>query len=258
MNVKKLTPLFLLTICTSLLLVQCTVYTTKEKDPVFNRDSKSIFYDITGVIGAAEVNVTGTETKTDGKTASELRISLINPKQLPTDTSEISQIGNEIATIIKRSLKNDDAFNSYKVLFINRHTDGAITKSTSVSRNYEYENIRNYAFVVTLGTQIDSSKGRAFGKSTFNQNDVNIVVSLSYYDYDRNIPAQVKMIKETDTAFLLMTTRDLGKLNPGHNYLVLNWKVADFYKTDGMKRGVYRFDYFIRDTLVGSRTFTLL
>jgi len=234
------------------------VTTTKRKEPVFSRDTKSLFYDITGVIRVPEINIVGKETNTNGTTFSELTISLLNPNQLPTDNTELNQIALEIATIVKQALKNSDSFNSYKVLFVHRKIDGVVTKTTSVGRIYKYEEIRNYAYIVTLGDGFDSTVSRAVGKSTFSSNDAKIISVLGYYDLDPNIVGQVKMFKETDTALILLTTRGLGKLNPGHNYVAINWIVADFYKTDGLKTGNYRFDYFIRDTLVGSRTFTLL
>ena len=257
-NVIKPTCQFLLTISVSLLLIQCTVTTTKRKDPVFNADTKSIFYNITGVVRASEINVTGVETTTNGKIVSELTISLLNPEQLPADTNEIDHISREIATIVKDALKNADSFDSYKVLFVHRNVDRAVTGSRSLGRIYKYDSIKNYAYTVTLGDRFDSSVSRAVGKSTFNQDDAQIVSILSYYDLDADIEGKVKMFKETDTGLLLLTTRDLGKLTPGHNYFGMNWKIADFYKLVGLNEGNYRLDYFIRDTLVGSRTFRLL
>src|ERR1043165_740708 len=100
----------ILTLCVSLLMIQCTVTTTKKKDPIFNTDSKSLFSDITGIIPAQEIAIAGTETNTNGKINSELTITILNPKQVPEDTAEIDQIALQIAVTVKQAVKNSESF----------------------------------------------------------------------------------------------------------------------------------------------------
>ena len=256
-NLKKTLILPLFIVYASLLFLECTVTTNKRKDPVYNTDTKSIFYNITAVVRAPEINIVGAESNTNGKIVSELRISIVNPKQLPTDTADLTQIGREITTIVKQALKNADAFNNYKVLFVYRDTAGAVTKTTSVSRSYKSEDITNYAYTVSLGDHFDTSISRAAGKSKFSKNDSEIFCALSYYDYNTNSSGQLKLFKKTDTATLLLTTRDLGKLEPGHNYVLYTWNVSDFYRLPGLNSGDYWVEYLIRDTSVGSKSFSL-
>ena len=83
-------------------------------------------------------------------------------------------------------------------------------------------------------------------------------MAIKYYDHIPNSPLLVKMFKQTDNGEILLTARDLGKLEPGYNYSYTKLKVDEFYKEQDLNSGFYRVEYLVRDSIVGTKLFRLL
>ena len=117
---------FALSVCSS-----CTTTVTKAKAPVFNTGTKVIQEDILRLTKCEHINVSGKEITTEGKSKSTVEISILNGQSLPTDNNEIKALGKSIAEEIKKSLKDPNEYEEYKVLFVTKKTDGSVTKSFS-------------------------------------------------------------------------------------------------------------------------------
>ena len=123
--------IYQLLICFSILLVGCTMTTTKTKDPVFN-DMIKVQEDLAEVVIAENINLNGKEITTNKKATSELEVVITNAEAVPTDDKERKSLSKSIATIIKNNLKEPNDFNKYEVLFVTKVENGAVTTSKSV------------------------------------------------------------------------------------------------------------------------------
>jgi hypothetical protein len=242
----------------SLLLFCCTVTTTKKKPPVFSKSDDSISRDVNSIILTQEIDVHGKEITSNGKVSSELTVNLINPKNLPSDSSERNRIAEEVAAILKLSLKDPNSFDSYKVLFVHRVIEGSVTKDNYTGQIYKSETLKSYIYDVSLGDKFDSSIFRAIGKNIFSNNDPEIVSAFTYYNAVPNLPIALKMYKETDSGSVLLTVREQGQSKAGNNYLLNKFKVADFYKIKQLNSADYKIEYVLNDSIAGVKAFKLL
>jgi hypothetical protein len=239
-------------------LNSCTTTTTRIKAAALTISNDSMARDVNSLILNQEVNIHGVENTTDGKTNTELTISIINPQNLPADTSEQNQICEQVASLFKHALKDRAAYDVLKVLLVHRVTDGSVTKSFHYGRSFKSGELNTYTYVVTLGNQLDSSTSRAFGKTIFSKSDATIISVFTYYNTTPDNPIAFKLYKDTDTAHLLLTTRSVGKTVAGNVKLVNKLTVADIYKVPQMSSGDYRIEYVVANNVVGSRRFKLL
>jgi hypothetical protein len=258
MNFKKAFYHITLTAVFSILLFRCTLTTTNTKAAVFRTSNDSIARDINSIILTQEVNLHGEEITTNKKVRSVLTVNLINPQALPNDTTERNKIGEHVAELLKHLLKNQNEFDSYKVLFVNRAIDGAVTKSTYTGEIYDSKSLANRIYIVSIGDKLDSSTFRAIGKTTFSNEDIEIILGFKYYYASLNSPIKFKMYKETDSGSILLTTRNIGQTKPGNNYVYCKLNVTDFYKITGLGSGAYRVKYLLNDSVVETRFFKLL
>ena len=250
--------LLLSIILTSFFLLECTFTTTIKKNPAFTIRSDSIARDLKSIILTEEINVNGIESKTNGKSKSELTIELINPKLLPIDTSNLYETGEQVATLVKHLLKDPGQYDYFKVLFIQRKTNEGITKSNYTEQTYKSNDLKNYIRMVTLGDQFDPSTSRAIGKSVFSRDDSEIITAFKYYNVAPYSPVAFKMFKETDSVNLLLMSKNQGQTEPGNNFFLMNLKVSDFYKIKELGSGYYKIEYTLNDTVVGTKSFRLL
>ena len=133
---------FFICICIMISFLACQYTTTRMKDPTFSRDAKSLSKDINNVILTQSINVNGEEIITNGKSRSELTISLINPKNIPADTSGRMMILGHVASIIKYALSDTNEYMIYNVYFVNRSTKDHVTNTTSIGDSYKSEEIK--------------------------------------------------------------------------------------------------------------------
>ena len=123
-------------------LLACQFTSTRMKDPAFSRDAKSLSQDINKVILTQSVNVNGEEIITNGKSRSELTISLINPQNMPADTAGRMMMLGHVASIIKYALSDTNEYMNYNVYFVNRSTKHHITNTTSIGNSFKSEEIK--------------------------------------------------------------------------------------------------------------------
>jgi len=119
----------------SLLIAGCTFTTTKTKDPVFN-DQAKVQQELTRLVSAENINLDGKEISTNGKSESELEISITNGTDIPSGGEERKSLGKSIATTVKKNLKDVSEFNIYKVLFVTEVQTGASTKRSWVGNTF--------------------------------------------------------------------------------------------------------------------------
>jgi hypothetical protein len=213
---------------------------------------------VNSIILTQEIDVHGKEVTSNGKVTTELTVNLINPKNLPSDSSERNRIAEEVAIILKQSLKDPNSFNFYKILFVHRTIEGAVTKDNYTGQIYKSETLKNYIYDVSLGDKFDSSTFRAIGKNMFSNDDGEIVSAFTYYNAVPNSSIALKMYKETDSGSVLLTVREQGQTKAGNNYLVNKFKIADFYKIKQLNSGDYRIEYVVNDSSAGIKSFKLL
>jgi hypothetical protein len=93
------------------------------------------------IVQCENIGVYGREITTNGKSSSELEISIINGKNIPADDTEMKALGKTIATDIKKSLKDQNEYNEYTVLFVTQVKDGVETKRTWRGNNFKSEEL---------------------------------------------------------------------------------------------------------------------
>jgi hypothetical protein len=114
-----------------LLALSCTFTSIKPNTPDFITDQKTIATDIKRLIDPQEISLSGSDLKTQGQSTSELAITLINAENPPKVQDQFSHLAKEIAQLLKRSLKNENQYDRYKIIFLFEKTSGIVTKSKS-------------------------------------------------------------------------------------------------------------------------------
>jgi hypothetical protein len=122
-------------------LFSCTFTTTKHKDPTFTTSLDSITNDITSLVVCENISLDGTEVITNGHSSGNLSIQLINSRNLPTDSSEITSIEKRIAKEIKDNLKDKNEYDTYSVYFISKETKGVVMKTNSTGYIFESKDL---------------------------------------------------------------------------------------------------------------------
>lgn len=121
----------LLFVSAVILMVSCTITTTKTKDPVFT-DMSKVQNEMVTLVRAENIHISGKEITTKKKITSELEVVVTNGNSIPASDEERKALGKSIATSIKRNLKDPNEFEKYTVLFVTKVENGAVTKRSSV------------------------------------------------------------------------------------------------------------------------------
>jgi hypothetical protein len=111
---KRFAGLFIL----AFLLWGCTFTTSKNKLPEFIIDNKTLGTKLDSLIICEHSSVQGLEKKTSGQVSTELIVRIVNCTNTPKSKETMNALGKEIAITIKHALKNQNDFDSYKILFI--------------------------------------------------------------------------------------------------------------------------------------------
>jgi len=125
----------------SIIFIKCTTTVSKTKDPTFNVEVKTIQSDLKKIVTCENINLSGKEITSDGKVNSELEISITNGKNIPTDDLELKALGKQIASDIKKSLKDSNEYNKYTVLFVTVTTDSGVTKRHWKGNDFKSEEL---------------------------------------------------------------------------------------------------------------------
>src|SRR5688572_21927611 len=114
------------------LVLSCTFTTTKTRNPEFI-DISLVDKKLDSLITCENFNIKGTETTTNKKSNSEIEISTINCPEVPSNNDQEVDLAKTIASEIKKNLKNPTQYETYKVLFVTKRTNGVVTKTNSKS-----------------------------------------------------------------------------------------------------------------------------
>lgn len=141
MTVTKMTKALSFVTLTILIVVSCTTTTTKTKNPVFSKSTDSLQAHLNKLVSCQGINLGGTEVTTNGKTTTELEIDLTNGQNIPTGENQMNALGKQIAAEIKEALQDKAEYQTYKVLFITKTEDGAVTSRTWKGKIFKSEEL---------------------------------------------------------------------------------------------------------------------
>jgi len=125
----------------AIFLTGCTFTTTTTKQPVFNEDTNTIQAELNKIVSCENINLNGKEMSTNGKKHSELEIDIINAQNVPSDEDRMTALEKSIGVEIKKSLKDQNEYDTYQVLFITEHASGAVTLKSSKGRTFKSEEL---------------------------------------------------------------------------------------------------------------------
>ena len=116
----------------SALLFGCT-YTSHTGIPVeLSGNSDSVANQILALVKCEHLNVNGIETKINGKHSdNQLLIEIMNPINLPNSQNSQDTLTLKIAKLLKTNLKDEDLFDTFKVMFVTKSTDGMTSTTNS-------------------------------------------------------------------------------------------------------------------------------
>jgi hypothetical protein len=97
------------------------------KDPIFI-DSGKVEKELTSMVRAEHINLSGKEITSNGKTSTELEVAITNGTNVPKGDNERKSFEKSIAASVKNNLKDLNAYEKYTVLFVTKETSGAVTK----------------------------------------------------------------------------------------------------------------------------------
>ena len=115
--------------------------TTKTKPPVFGIPTEQLQKDLNQLVSCEDVNLDGKEVKTNGKIDSELEIDIVNGQNIPADDDQMISLGKSIASELKKSLKDQNQYNNYKVLFVKKQTDGGVSQRSWRGKIFKSEEL---------------------------------------------------------------------------------------------------------------------
>ena len=113
----------------AIFLVNCTFTTTRTKNPVFKITTDQLQRDLNHLVSCENMDVDGREISTNGKTKSELEIDIVNGRDIPGNQNEMISLGKSIASDLKKSLKDQGEYGTYKVRFVTKETNDGITRT---------------------------------------------------------------------------------------------------------------------------------
>ena len=125
-----------LVICFTAALLSCTTTTTKIKTPEFS-DQVKVQQELNSIVKAENVNLNGTEITTKNISTSELEVSIINGQNLPVNKDQQKAFEKLIAICIKKNLKNQNQFESYKVLLVKRAESNGATNQSWIGTSFK-------------------------------------------------------------------------------------------------------------------------
>jgi len=234
-----------------LILIGCTITTTKSKTPVFN-DPESLNKEIGTFLTAESMNVVGKENTTNGKTSSALEITVTNPKNVQDDDDLRRGLGKAVAKKIKFSLKDTSEYSTYTVSFVKKVVDGTITKSNS--RSYDYTSEELSTPYMNVGKKLRGENGFVYGGTIFSNSDTLIISILRDIRIPDSSQIDFRLYKVGDNYDELMG-KDEIKLPPDADYVWHTMRVEKIYKDFGA--GKFRVAAFRKERIIASAIFEL-
>jgi hypothetical protein len=140
MDKKILVPAFIFFVAA--FLFGCT-YTSHTQIPVeLLANDDSMGSRILTLVKCEHISTNGIETKVNGKHSdNQLLIEIMNPINLPNSQDSLDMLTLKIAQLIKPNLKNEDLFDTFKIMFVSKSTDGMTTTTKSTGHIWKKSEI---------------------------------------------------------------------------------------------------------------------
>ena len=119
----------------------CSCNYTHTYTPDFNGKKATVLDSINGKYAFENIQIQGKTISGTGGTNSTLIIRFINGKNLPTDTSKIVALAQQLAHQVKSIVKNPKAIENFNVYFDTKTVNGDSTTTQSIEMAFKAENI---------------------------------------------------------------------------------------------------------------------
>ena len=119
----------------------CSTTTTKTKEPIFSTSTTIVENEVTDIVSCKSINLNGKETTENGNVTSELEIHITNGQNIPSDDTQMIDLGKKIAIVIKKGLKNSSEFQTFRVLFITEIDNSGIITQTWRGKTFKIEEL---------------------------------------------------------------------------------------------------------------------
>jgi hypothetical protein len=133
---KSLKPTLLIAVSITIIFLFACTY-TKTYMPQLNDKHVGLADSIKQKYGFEEINLQGKKTEGSGTVKTSLTISLINGKDIPTDSVKQTALLKELGAEIKSVLKNPNEFETYDILLVKRVVNGAETNSNFTGHEFK-------------------------------------------------------------------------------------------------------------------------
>jgi len=130
-------PVFLKLFAIVAFLWICSCNYTQTYTPEFNGKQAAVLDSINSKYSFEDVEVQGKITSGTGGNHSVLTIRFVNGKNLPAGDDKVTALAKQLAKLIKATLKNPKAIESYTVFFDAKTVDGITT--TTHSSGHEFK-----------------------------------------------------------------------------------------------------------------------
>ncbi len=230
-------------------LLSCTFTTTKSKNPVID-NIDGLKTELTSIVTAEKINLTGKEITTNGKTKSQLEISITNGQNIPQEDDFRKLLSRQIAKHVKSHLKDSTEFDFFNVVFVAKQQNGVLTKNNSILYGFTAAEVNTP--YLNVGKQLTSKNGAVFGGSVFTNKDSEIICVLTDYTFVDTSAVFLRLFKKVNGS-----EEKLGEshvtVNPEDNYLIHRMSASGFY--DAYGDGKFIFQVCKHDTIIASRDF---
>ena len=121
-------------------LAGCTF--TQSFQPDFNSKKNAVLDTIKTTYGFE--NITFLAKKTSGSSGkhSSLTVKFINGKNIPADTSKMTELEQQLGKKVKNIVKNPKEFESYVILFDKVVVDGSVTNETYTGHEFTLDELK--------------------------------------------------------------------------------------------------------------------
>jgi hypothetical protein len=137
---KSLKPTLLIAVSTIIIFLSACTYTNTYMPQLTDRQI-AVADSIKHKYGFENISIEGKKIEGSGTVKTLLTISLINGKDLPTDSVKQTVMLKEIGAEIKGVLKNPKEFETYDVLLVTRVVNGAETNSKFTGHEFSQQDL---------------------------------------------------------------------------------------------------------------------
>jgi hypothetical protein len=130
-------PAFLKLFAFAAFLWLCSCNYSQTYTPEFNGKQAAVLDSINSKYSFEDIEIQGKKTSGTGGSHSVLTIRFVNGKNLPTDDDKMTDLAKQLAKLIKSTLKDPKAIESYTVFFETKTVDGITT--TTHSSGHEFK-----------------------------------------------------------------------------------------------------------------------